>query len=65
MYFRDAVDAGAQRAPRLRIREMANPDEGEKEKAPEEANGFFGMATWWRMEELDGGVYLQNESGDR
>ena len=48
----------------MRIREVANPGtKEEKEKSPEEENGFlWQMETWWRMEERDGGVYVQNEA---
>jgi hypothetical protein len=34
----------------------------EREKAPGNDNGFmWRMETWWRMEERDGGVYVQSE----
>ena len=42
---------------------MDNPGTAnEKEKTPGEDNGFlWRMETWWRLEERDGGVYVQNE----
>jgi len=35
----------------------------EREKTPGEDSGFmWRMETWWRMEEHDGGVYVQSEA---
>ena len=64
MYFRDTATREHSRSSAVRIREVANPGtKQEKEKSPEEENGFlWQMDTWWRMEERDGGVYLQNEA---
>lgn len=63
-YFRDSAMRAHSRSTAIRIREVANPGStSEKEKAPNEDNGFlWQMETWWRMEERDGGVYVQNES---
>jgi hypothetical protein len=63
-YFRDSAAREHSRSSAVRIREVANPGtKAEKEKSPEEANGFlWQMETWWRMEERDGGVYVQNEA---
>jgi len=63
-YYRDSATREHSRSSAVRIREVANPGtKGEKEKSPEEANGFlWQMETWWRMEERDGGVYVQNEA---
>lgn len=63
-YFRDSATREHSRSSAVRIREVANPGtEEEKEKSPEEENGFlWQMETWWRMEERDGGVYVQNEA---
>jgi len=63
-YFRDSVTREHSRSSAVRIREVANPGtKEEKEKSPEEENGFlWEMETWWRMEERDGGVYVQNEA---
>ena len=64
MYFRDSATRAHSRSSAVRIREVANPGtKEEKEKPPEAENGFlWQMDTWWRMEERDGGVYLQNEA---
>jgi hypothetical protein len=63
-YFRDSVTREHSRSSAVRIREVANPGtKEEKEKSPEAENGFlWQMETWWRMEERDGGVYVQNEA---
>jgi hypothetical protein len=63
-YFRDSATREHSRSSAVRIREVANPGtKEEKEKSPDEENGFlWQMETWWRMEERDGGVYLQNEA---
>ena len=63
-YFRDSPTREHSRSAAVRIREVANPGtREEKEKTLEEENGFlWQMETWWRMEERDGGVYLQNEA---
>jgi hypothetical protein len=64
MYFRDSATRERSRSSAVRIREVANPGtKDEKEKSPEKENGFlWQMETWWRMEERDGGVYVQNEA---
>jgi hypothetical protein len=63
-YFRDSATREHSRSSAIRIREVANPGtKEEKEKSPEEENGFlWQMETWWHMEERDGGVYVQNEA---
>jgi hypothetical protein len=63
-YFRDSPTRAHSRSTALRIREVANPGgPSETEKSPNDDNGFlWQMETWWRMEERDGGVYVQNES---
>ena len=63
-YFRDSATRELSRSSAVRIREVANPGtKEEREKSPEEENGFLRqMETWWRMEERDGGVYVQNEA---
>jgi hypothetical protein len=63
-YFRDSPTREHSRSSAVRIREVANPGtKEEKEKSPDEENGFlWQMETWWRMEERDGGVYVQNEA---
>ena len=64
MYYRDSATREHSRSSAVRIREVANPGtKEEKEKPPETENGFlWQMETWWRMEERDGGVYVQNEA---
>jgi hypothetical protein len=64
MYFRDSATREHSRSSAIRIREVENPGtKYEKEKSPDEENGFlWQMETWWRMEERDGGVYVQNEA---
>ena len=63
-YFRDSETREHSRSSAIRIREVANPGtKQEKEKSPDEENGFlWQMETWWHMEERDGGVYVQNEA---
>lgn len=63
-YFRVSTTQEHSRSSAVRIREVANPGtKAEREKSPEEENGFlWQMETWWRMEERDGGVYVQNEA---
>jgi hypothetical protein len=63
-YFRDSPTRAHSRSSAVRIREISNPGtKDEKEKSPNEDNGFlWEMETWWRMEERDGGVYVQNEA---
>jgi hypothetical protein len=63
-YFRDSPTQAHSRSTAIRIREVVNPGtQEEREKTPGEDNGFlWQMETWWRMEERDGGVYVQNEA---
>jgi hypothetical protein len=62
-YFRDAPGRAHSRSSAVRIAEVANAGKrDEREKTSGEDDGFlWGMETWWRMEERDGGVYLQSE----
>ena len=62
-YFRDSPVRAHSRSSALRISEVENPGEKrEKEKTQEDDSGFlWRMETWWRMEETDGGVYVQSE----
>jgi hypothetical protein len=62
-YFRDSAARAHSRSSAIRIAEVDNPGEAtEKEKTPGQDNGFlWRMETWWRMEEKDGGVYVQNQ----
>jgi hypothetical protein len=63
-YFRDAAARAHSRSTATRIREVADAGtKNEHEKATNEDNGFlWQMETWWRMEQRDGGVYIQNEA---
>jgi hypothetical protein len=47
----------------MRITEVENPGRSdESEKQPGQDGGYlWRMETWWRMEERDGGVYVQSE----
>jgi hypothetical protein len=62
-YFRDSETREHSRSSALHIAEVANPGKpNEREKASGEDGGFlWRMETWWRMEERDGGVYVQSE----
>ena len=62
-YFHDSPRRAHSRSSAVRIAEVENPGtKGEKELPPGQDNGFlWRMETWWRMEEKDGGVYLQNQ----
>ena len=62
-YFRDAPERAHSRSSAVRIAEVANPGKpDEREKPPGQDGGFlWRMETWWRMEERDGGVYVQSE----
>ncbi len=63
-YFRDSSTWAHSRSSAIRIREVADPGTSEeREKSPDSDNGFlWQMETWWRMEERDAGVYVQNEA---
>ena len=63
-YFRDSETRAHSRSSATHIAEVENPGKrNEREKSRDEDNGFlWGMETWWRMEEKDGGVYVQSES---
>jgi len=62
-YFRDSPQRAHSRSSAIKIAEVENagkPDE--KEKSIGDDDGFlWRMETWWRMEERDGGVYIQSE----
>ena len=62
-YVRDSATRAHSRSSAVRIAEVENPGRAnEREKAPGEDGGFlWRMETWWRMEERDGGVYVQSE----
>lgn len=62
-YYRDSPTRAHSRSSAIRIAEVQNAGTPqEKEKTPGDDNGFmWRLETWWRMEERDGGVYVQNE----
>jgi len=62
-YFHDSERQAHSRSSAVRIAEVENAGKGnEREKSPGEDGGFlWRMETWWRMEERDGGVYVQSE----
>jgi hypothetical protein len=62
-YFRDSPTRAHSRSSATHIAEAENSGKrNEREKSREDDNGFlWGMETWWRMEEKDGGVYVQSE----
>jgi hypothetical protein len=63
-YFRDGKTRAHSRSSAVRIAQVENPGKpDEREKTPGNDDGFlWRMETWWRMEERDGGVYIQSEA---
>jgi len=62
-YYGDSATREHSRSSAIRIAQVEDAGSpGEKEKTPGEDDGFlWGMETWWRMDERDGGVYVQNQ----
>ena len=62
-YFRDSLQRAHSRSTAIHIAEVDNAGKSsEREKSRGDDNGFlWGMETWWRLEEKDGGVYVQSE----
>src|SRR5262249_6635825 len=62
-YFRDSPTRAHSRSSAIKIAEVENASKSdEREKTPGDDDGFlWRMETWWRMEERDGGVYIQSE----
>ena len=62
-YFRDGPEHAHSRSSAVRIAEVENAGKNdEREKPPGNDGGYlWRMETWWRMEERDGGVYVQSE----
>jgi hypothetical protein len=62
-YFHDAPGKAHSRSSAVRIAEVENAGKSdEREKKPGDDDGFmWRMETWWRMEEREGGVYVQSE----
>ena len=63
-YFHDAPGKAHSRSSAVRIAQVENTGKSdEREKTPGDDDGFlWRMETWWRMEERDGGVYVQSEA---
>ncbi len=63
-YFHDTLGKAHSRSSAVRIAEVENAGKNdEREKTPGDDGGFlWRMETWWRMEERDGGVYVQSEA---
>ncbi len=63
-YFHDIPGQAHSRSSAVRIAEVENAGKSdEREKPPGDDDGFmWRMETWWRMEERDGGVYVQCEA---
>jgi len=62
-YFRDSRTRAHSRSSALWIRQVDQPgSREEKQRAPGNDDGFlWRMETWWRLEERNGGVYVQNQ----
>jgi hypothetical protein len=62
-YFQDSPSKAHSRSSATRIAQVDDPGgPKEKEKTPGDDDGYlWRMETWWRMEERDGGVYVQNQ----
>ena len=62
-YFRDGSQRAHSRSTATHIAEVDNAGKSnEREKSRDDDNGFlWGMETWWRLQEKDGGVYVQSE----
>lgn len=62
-YFHDSEMRAHSRSSATRVAEVENAGKpNEREKPSGEDGGFlWRMETWWRMEERDGGVYVQSE----
>jgi len=62
-YFYDAPGRAHSRSSAVRIAEVENAGKSDEREKPAGDDGGFmwRMETWWRMEERDGGVYVQSE----
>ena len=60
----DSATRAHSRSTAVRIAQVENAgSRDEREKPPGDDGGFlWRMETWWRMEERDGGTYVQSES---
>ena len=62
-YYRDSPAKARSRSSATRIAQVEDVGKpGEREKPLGEDDGFlWRMETWWRLQERDGGVYVQNQ----
>jgi len=62
-YFRDSAERTHSRSSAIRIQEVEDPGKSDEREKPVGDDGGFlwRMETWWRVEEKDGGVYIQSE----
>jgi len=62
-YFRDSAERAHSRSSAIRIQEVENAGKSDEREKPAGDDGGFlwRMETWWRVEEKDGGVYIQSE----
>ncbi len=62
-YYRDSPVRAHSRSSAIKIAQVEDPGgPQERERIPGEDDGYlWRMETWWRLEERDGGVYLQNQ----
>src|SRR5947209_4114759 len=62
-YFPDSDTREHSRSSAIRIAEVENAGKpNEREKPPGDDGGYlWRMETWWRLEERDGGVFVQSE----
>ena len=62
-YYRDSAIQARSRSSATRIAQVEDAGKpSEKEKPSGEDDGFlWRMETWWRLQERDGGVYVQNQ----
>lgn len=63
-YYRDSPTRAHSRSSAIRITEVEDPGTPkEKELQPGDDGGYMlKLETWWRLEEKNGGVYVQNEA---
>ena len=62
-YFRDSHERAHSRSSAAKIAEVENAGKSDEREKPAGDDGGFlwRMETWWRIEERDGGVYIQSE----
>src|SRR5215470_7715270 len=62
-YFRDSPARAHSRSSATKISEIENAGKSDEREKPSGNDGGFlwRMETWWRIEEKDGGVYIQSE----